>query len=209
MRDDQMGNQQDADSFFGGFREVLSAAVIGGHSDWEHLLRNNPQETGGLSNSARARVIHDRTVHRLAVAEASGAYPGLRVVKIRGLSVVILGDAVMLKLKKLDVTLRSRNIRTGQTTAFDRQMPLLGQAYGSVTNATSGYVLDELGSEIVRIVAVCWEGPDKRWEVNLMEATGEGDGTVVTIPVGPAPPTPSRTRVVAEKPAASVESPAE
>lgn len=110
----------------------------------------------------------------------------------------------MLKLKKLDVSLRSRNIRTGQTTAFNSQTALLPENFGVVTNATSGYVLDPLGSEIVRVVVVCWDGPVKRWEVDLLDDAGE-DGVIVTIPAGPAPVPPDRTRVI-EPPAASRES---
>jgi hypothetical protein len=138
-------------------------------------------------------------VHRLAVVETSGDCPGLRLKKINGLFVVILEDKLMLKLKKLNVGLRSRNIRTGQTTAFDCQTSLLGKDFGVVTNATSGYVLDEIGSQIDRVVVVCWDGQTKQWEVDLLENAGE-DGTVVTIPAAPAP-RPSRTRVIVDAPA--------
>lgn len=212
MRDGQIDDQGDAEDLLGDFGVVLGGAVKSAFSDWGTILRTNPAETGGLSTSARARIIHDRTVHYLAVAEASGDYAGLRLKKIKGLYVVILKDKLMLKLKKLDMNLRSRNIRTGQTTAFDQQKALLPRDFGVLTNATSGYVMDDLGSEIARVVVVCWDGREKRWEVDLLESAGEGEGgIVVTIPAGPVPPEPSRTRIVAEQNqlAASDESPAE
>jgi hypothetical protein len=208
MRDGQIGTPDAAAKFLRPFAAVLDAAVKGAFADWGELLRLNPDKTAGLSTTCRARYIHDRTVHRLAVVEASGDCPGLRLKKIKGLYVVILRDTLMLKLKKLDVSLRSRNIRTGQTTAFDMQGSLLGEGFGAVTNATSGYVLDELGSEIVRVVVVCWDGRAKPWEVDLREDAGE-DGTVITIPAAPAPVAPSRTRVVIETPAEADESSAE
>ena len=208
MRDGQIGSHQEAEEFLRDFRGILSGAIVGALSDWDTVLRANPNETGGLSTSARARVIHDRTVHRLGVEEASGSYPGLRLAKIRGLYVVILNDTLMLKLKKLDLNLRSRNIRTGQTAAFDQQSALFPREVGVLTNATSGYVLDALGSELARVVVVCWDGRERRWEVDLLESAGEG-GVVVTIPASPAPVRPIRTRIVPERPAASEQSDAE
>jgi hypothetical protein len=203
MRDGQIKTQADAAEFLKPYGPVLADAVRGSYADWGKLLANNPGETAGLSSTARARYIHDRTVHRLGVVEAAGTCEGLRLAKINRLFVVILGDTLMLKLKKLDVSLRPRNIPTKQTTAFNMQASLLGDDFGTVTNAVSGYVLDPLGSDIDRIVVVCWEGDKKHWEIELLD-TGEG-GTVITIPAEPAPPSP-RTRIVADTPAVSDES---
>jgi hypothetical protein len=208
MRTGQIANSGEAVEFLHAFAPVLNASVRAAHTDWGLLLQESPERTAGLSTTLRARYIHDRTVHHLGRAETAGECQGLRLRKIRGLYVVILSDRLMLKLKKLDVTLRSQNIRTGQTTAFDEQTALLGEDFGVVTNATSGYVLDQLGSEIVRVVVVCWDGPVKQWEVDLMDDAG-ADGVVVTIPAEPAPSAPSRTRVVAEAPGASEQSSAE
>jgi hypothetical protein len=206
MRDGQIGDGEAAADFLEPFGPVLAAAVRGSYSDWHMILAANPAETAGLSSTARARFIHDRTVQRLAVVEAAGTCTGLRLIKIRGLYVVVLQDKLMLKLKKLDVSLRSRNIPTMQTQAFATQTSLLGNGFGTVTNAVSGYVLDPLGSDIDRIVVVCWDDDQKQWEVELLDS-GEG-GTVVTIPAAPAPPG-TRTRIVADAPAASDESAAQ
>lgn len=206
MRDGQINTPGAAADFLEPYGAVLAEAVQGAYADWGAVLANNPGETAGFSSTARARCIHDRTVHRLGIVEAAGTCEGLRLTKIRGLYVVILGDQLMLKLKKLDVSLRSRNIPTKQTTAFDMQGSLLGEGFGTVTNAVSGYVLDPLGSDIDRIVVVCWEADQKHWEIDLMNP-GEG-GTVVTIPASPTPPAP-RTRVIADTPAVSDESSAQ
>ncbi len=204
MRDGQIKTQATAADFLKPYGPVLADAVRGAYADWGTVLTNNPGETAGLSSTARARFIHDRTVQRLGIVEAAGTCDGLRLVKIHGLYVVMLRDTLMLKLKKLDVSLRSRNIPTRQTTAFAMQGSLLGDGFGTVTNAVSGYVMDPLGSDIDRIVVVCWEADHKHWEIDLLDA-GEDGGTVVTIPASPTPPTP-RTRVIADTPAVSDES---
>ena len=197
MRNGQIFDPSEADEFLRPYKAVLGGAIVGAFADYTGILRDDPNRTAGLSKFTRTRFVHDRTVHRLAIAEASGDYAGLRLVKIRGLWVVILRDTLMLKLKKLDANLRSRNILTGQTSAFNLQMPLLVEST-TVTNATSGYVMDPLGSEIVRTVVVCWDDADQKWVSDLLDNPGEG-GVVVTIPAGPAPTDlPSRTRIVGD-----------
>jgi len=173
--------------------EVLRDAVVGAFGDWSSTLQASPKATAGLSVYARTRFIHDRTVARLVAAQASGNHPGLRVTKVEGLWVVVLSDAILLKLKKLSVTLKSRNIQTGQTRKFDRQRPVLLEAAGA-TNATSGYVLDSAAAAPVKLVVVCWEGKQKVWEVDL-DAPESGSGQIVEIPAAPAPPQ-RRTKVV-------------
>jgi hypothetical protein len=200
MRTQPVFQQTDAEDILGPYRSVLFDAISGSWSDYATVLRERPSETAGMSSFTRTRFIHDRTVHRLAVVEAAGEHPGLRLKKIRQLWVVILDDVLMLKLKKLNAKLRSRNIATGQTKAFDKQDQLLPANAGVLTNATSGYVTDALGSEIVRAVVVCWEGPEKRWEVDLSSSAAEG-GVIVTVPAGPVPTDQrSRTRVIVEQP---------
>ncbi len=176
---------------------LLRAAVSDSFEDWSLLLQRSPAETAGVSNYVRTRYVHDRTVYRLATAQASGDHPGLRVTKVKGLWVVVLSDAILLKLKKLTVSLRSKNIQTNQTVAFDHQGAVLFEA-PDVTNATSGYVADSIAAMPVRFVVVCWDGDRKVWEVDLDSEARGGAGVVAEIPAAPAPEAPSRTAVVAE-----------
>ncbi len=173
--------------------EVLVGCFDGAFDDWAKILGSRPTETAGLSTRTRTCFIHDRVVYRLQVAENAGETPGLRVRKVRGLNVAILNDRLMLKFKKLDNRLRSRNIPTGQTIAFDHQTPLIASSVGRVTNATSGYVADDTTGSGAAIVVVCWNGEDQFWDIPLRGGSAEG---ALEIPAEPTTPKRARTRVV-------------
>ncbi len=191
-------SEQDSRTLIKPYREVLAESLRGAVSDWGALLAlpKSTLLTGGISNRTRAGYIHDRAVYRLQQAEAQGLVPGLRMVKIRGLWVAVVRDQLILKLKKLDQSLRSRNIPTLQTQSFDNQGALLPRKAASVTNATGGYVLDPLTTMPLYIVAVCWDGQNRLWEIPLEDAQGGQAGGAVTLPIaaGPVPPSASRAR---------------
>lgn len=194
----QIPTQEAAELAIGPHKAVLRAAIADSFQDWTELLQRNPEQTGGLSNYVRTRFVHDRTVHRLTVAETTGEHVGLRVRKIKGLWVVVLSDALILKLKKLTIGLRSRNIPTGQTISFDNQRAVLF-APTAATNATSGYVVDAAAASPTRFVVVCWDGPHKIWEVDLGSDAGGATGVVAEIPAVPTAPKRLRTKVVEEQ----------
>lgn len=176
-------------------KALLVSELHGAFGDWTTVLRNNPGETGGLGRSARCRFVHDRWVFRLKTAMASGKYPTLRLDRRNQLNLVVVGDKIALKLKKLDPGLRSRNIQTNQTVAFDNQELVVPSEFGRMTNATSGYVLDEHGAVPVQIVVVCWDGETKVWDLRL-----DGEAGGVTLEIGAANPSEApdktRTRIV-------------
>jgi hypothetical protein len=111
-------------------------------------------------------------------------------------NVAILHDELMLKLKKLDSSLRSRNIPTGQTRAFELQESLLPMTAGEVTNAISGYVVDGLGGGIAGLFVVCWDGGHQLWRISLDEEDRGVGGPIVTIPAYPTPSRPERRRTI-------------
>jgi len=191
-------SQDEAERAVEPFRNTLASSILGAVEDWEAVLGESPTRTGGLSNFTFTRFVHDRTVHRLQTAQAAGECPGLRMKKVRGLWAAVIDDQMMLKLKKLDSRLRSRNIQTGQTLAFDNQIPLEGFSPRPLTNATSGYVLGKSTRQIERAVVVCWDGDDQHWAIDLLGNAGSAD-EVVTLPAAPAPePTRRRTKIVAK-----------
>lgn len=196
-----ISTQEQAEAFLKPFKPTLSGAIRGAFEDWSSLLGKAPVETAGLSTQHHRRYIHDRTVFHLNKAELEGAVPGLRLTKARGgLFIVVLRDQMVLKLKKLGITLRSKNIQTGQTRAFDHQVSLLSPDAGRVTNATSGYVPDALSGGPGSLHVVCWDGVIMLWEIPLDEA-GEsgGSGPLITLPAEPTAPAASgrrRTKVI-------------
>lgn len=188
-----MRTQDDAEQLLEPFKPVLFGAFTGAFSDWSSLLQRAPEETAGLTKFVRTRYLHDRVVNRLQREELRGSVPGLRVRQINGLQVAVLHDSLMLKFKKLDRNLRSRNIQTGQTVAFNNQVPLVTDGGGLLTNATGGYVLDRGAAELSKLVVVCWDGPSRLWRVDL--DAGKADGVMVELPAQPYTPPTRRTRV--------------
>ncbi len=151
--------EKQADELLDPFRPLLLGSLRGAHADWSDLLAlpGSTKITEGVSTRTRSAFIHDRAVNRLQHGEAGGKFPGFRMTKVRGLWVAIIRDQMVLKIKKLDRGLRSRNIATLQTLMFDDQTPLLGEA-PAATNATSGYVADRATGVPVDFVVVCWNG---------------------------------------------------
>jgi hypothetical protein len=184
-------DQAQAASLIAPVAPLLSGELHGAFKDWTTVLQNNPDETGGLCARVRWGFIHDRWVYRLTRAVAGGDYPMLRLGKSRGLNVAVVSDRIVLKLKKLDPGLRSRNIQTGQTVAFDNQQLVVPSEYGRVTNATGGYVPDSAGAEPGRIVVVCWDGRTRLWTVPL---DGQVGGVVLEIPAMERGQVSDRTR---------------
>ena len=174
------------------YKGVISTSIRSAILDWQKVLAEVPDWTGGLGGRTRSSFIHDRTVYRLRAEEPN--HPGLRLKKIRGLQVLIVHDELVLKLKKLDAKLRSNNVPTIQTSLFNAQGVLEGTTSTS-TKATAGYTLDALNALPTRLVVVCWEGSDRLWTVDLDE--GE-EGIVYEIDAEPKDASSSaqtRTRV--------------
>lgn len=81
----------------------------------------------------------------------------------------LMGDRALVSFKKLDKQLKSRNIPTGQTEAFNTQGELHG--LGDVTAAThiiAGYMVDAAGSN-PRIYCTCPFGDTNLWVWRLDE----------------------------------------
>jgi hypothetical protein len=150
---------------------LLRDAIREAFDDLAVTLRKSPDTTGGLSTRTNRSFIHDRIAHRLFLAEVSGNHPGLRVRTVRGLKVVIIGDRLLLKLKRLDPRFRSRNIQTEQTRAFDNQVPLPVAGGDALSHATGGYVLDPAGAEPMHVVVTCWSGRQNLWTLDLDKET--------------------------------------
>ena len=188
----QITTKADAEKIVRPHAPALSGAIFGALDDWRALLQDNPTPTAGLSTRTQNSYIHDRIVFRLSSLWSENPNGGLRMTRVNGLHVAILNDAVMLKLKKLNVKLRSRNVPTGQTAAFDNQRQLLDGSL--LTNATSGYILDAAKS-VNRAVVVCWEGDQQHWAVDLLNNAADA-AHLFELPASRAPSNRKRTKVV-------------
>lgn len=197
MRTSQISDPTAAANILKAHADSLSAAILGAHEDWDAIISKSPVETAGLTAGTKSSVIQNRIVFRLQQAHAEDPHAGLRVTTINGLQVAVLNDQLMLKLKKLNEDLRSRNIPTGQTKAFDAQEQLMPSTEGRLTNATAGYVPDRTG-KVGQAVVACWDHGELAWSYDLLGNAGSA-AKLFTVPVEPAPT--QRKRIVA-KPAA-------
>jgi hypothetical protein len=76
--------------------------------------------------------------------------PGVVFKDIRGLKVWLVGDAAVLRFKKMDEEGHSRNYPTKQAQDYDRQAALPGIPAPAV-RLSVGYLLDPTGTEVVRV----------------------------------------------------------
>lgn len=89
--------------------------------------------------------------HMLADAERRfGGRAGIIFKDVRGLKVWLVGDAAVVRFKKMDEDGRSRNYPTKQAQDYDRQAILPGIP-APAARLSIGYLLDATGTEVVRV----------------------------------------------------------
>ena len=92
--------KQEAEDLLKPYKAILAEVIRSALLDWNKLLAEAPQLTGGLRGRTRASYIHERIVYRLQAVISQ--HPGLRLLRVRGgLAVVVVRDQLALKLKKL------------------------------------------------------------------------------------------------------------
>lgn len=155
---------------------------------WDDWLTIRATRAGAsLSKSARARIIYDG-----AVRHATTVFPPVMCGKKHGLLVLDF-EQLLTRFKLLHADLTPRGVPTGQAELFERQ--------GQVEELTLwprqpmlivGYILDPLGTEIVRQVVILRRAGEVIWEHDL-RASGEapGDAKVTILSGPPKPPAPA------------------
>lgn len=116
----------------------------------------------------RANVIHD-----LMIDEARTRFdgvPGTKLIesnarKMLWVAPVAIDSPVLLQFKKLSEKSVPRNYPTQTALRFDDQDSLPGIA--STARVTIGYHLDNLGTELLEVLAVCMNGKLPAWSYAL------------------------------------------
>lgn len=135
---------------------------------WEHMIEN---VIAGLADDRDVRVVtHHDTVS------------------------FIIGDTVLMRMKKADLQLRTKNYPTAQATLFyAHESDLFG--YSGLQRVEATYVLNRFATDIDWIGIVAQERNNILWQFEL-GADAEGD--VVAFPVAP-PAGPAADRVLKVK----------
>lgn len=135
---------------------------------WEHMIEN---VVAGLADDKDVRVVtHHDTVS------------------------FIIGDTVLMRMKKADLQLRTKNYPTAQASLFHaHESDLFG--YSGLQRVEATYVLNRFGTDIDWIGIVAHEQSNVLWQFEL-GADAEDD--VVAFPVAP-PAGPAADRVLKVK----------
>lgn len=154
-------------------------------SEWQKLRDEQLARGNELSPTARARIIYDTAVSRARAAFAE--IPEVLVSQKHGFLVLVFGQQVAIRFKKLRNNLLPSGVRTRQQEMFATQEEIPGIP-DPATYLIAGYVLDAAQVRIERLVVTCADGLGLRWVLDL-EANGESSaisiGATAPAPIAP------------------------
>jgi hypothetical protein len=148
-----------------------------GWTNWE-AIRESPQGPS-LSPRARASIVHDGTV-----AHALKVFPAVMCGRRRGFLILDMIEALV-RFKKLDEKLAPSGIPTGQYQFFEEQAQVTVEQtklWPAAPMLIAGYVLDELGTAIERMVlimrrrgVVIWDHELGKVEIPVVKPAAQSD----------------------------------
>lgn len=145
-------------------RELIRDWVLGGVADYFGDLYK-PEARMLHRKSTRASCIHDHILGR--VSRGFQDVSGSRMLAKRGLHLLHIRDAMVVRFKKLDAQKRPRNIQTQQTIDFMKQLPHFGAA--TATNVIVGYELNPAATACKSVAIVCPGEKANEWEWELLD----------------------------------------
>lgn len=114
-------------------------------------------------NRTIANIIH---CHIVEAAKVQVCGPDVEFRFLAHRNIFILRNRVILVFKKLDENLHSQNYQTRSAKNFNAQEELEGIPV-NLPRVEIGYVQDSIGATIVGIYAVCRQGNNVDWSINL------------------------------------------
>lgn len=119
------------------------------------------------SDRSAASLIHD---HMCFEAERLLAgQEDVRALDVRSLKLWLIGDQVVIRLKKMDEEGRARNLQTRQQRDFDLHRTLPGVP-PAPTRVTLGYFPDRTMTEVIRVQVACPIGREIAWCAAIVPA---------------------------------------
>jgi hypothetical protein len=137
------------------FLPDLRACITRG---WEQYHIQPVAQEGRASRRSRASLVHDLIVD--GARRLFAGRPGVRIDEGRGFLVLVFGERVAVRFKKLNGAMRPSHIPTEQAQSFVHQLSLFGE---DATNLIAGYQLDELGVTLEHIAITCPRGDGVAW----------------------------------------------
>ena len=168
------------------FVESYGAPVSHGYlRAFDHYRKLHEKELAVHRSSTRANVVCDYSVENLR-AELHSA-PDIRFFRKHNATYFVFKERLLLKLKKLDPGLRASNVKTRTSDCFREQGKL--DFAPDMVHAYLGYILDNLGTKIERILMVCPNQNGVAWWLPIFDndlATGQRP---IEFPSAPRPNT--------------------
>ena len=138
---------------------AIRSSIVAGWARYEGLA---PELKAIMSRVTRAGFIHDFMVEH--ADKAFDALHDVRRADRNGLIMYAFADSIVLRFKKLDDELTSRNHRTRQSDAYLwQQMEFEGLE--APTFLQAGYVLNDLGTALEGMYLACPNGRRNLWVI--------------------------------------------
>jgi hypothetical protein len=171
-----MRSRDDGIKILGPFLQRLAQCIA---QAWRDLEQIPAMIRADMSPRSRAAMVNDRiVVHARREFERD---PSVAFTRGRGgLFLLAIRGSFLLRFKKLDAKLRSRNIPTTQASLFEQQHSLeLPGMPPAMTHLNAGYILNRMQTEIAATYVTCPVGKRIEWSVDLASVSF---GDVVTMP---------------------------
>ncbi len=161
----------------------LRACIVGGFKAWMELGRVAPALRVPCSTRTRAGFIYDHIVS--CVRATFAGRRSVRIIEKRGFLELVIKNRFVLRFKKLDAKGRSRNILTRQQRLWFEQQLTLPEMPPEAEKLIAGYVLDELGTEIHRVLVT---QPASATAVDWLLGIDGDDTNIIPMPRTPRKP---------------------
>ncbi|HUB16205.1 MAG TPA: hypothetical protein VMB34_29950 [Acetobacteraceae bacterium] len=153
---------------------LLRAAMLGG---WDSLKVQQPDRAWWRRKSTRAAVVWEYSVNN--AIDALKDDKGVRVVSHYDTISLVIEDGLLVRLKKADIELRSRNVQTILASLFHHHdADLFG--YQGLQRVEAAYVLNRFETEMDWVGIVARDGEHHLWHFELNELL---DSDVVKLPL--------------------------
>lgn len=144
------------------YHPLFVEAIQAAWGNWLKVKEDNPM----VGPRARASLVFDFITEEMRRRLVD--YPGIRMVHVRGIEMFLIGDAVVVRMKKANARGRTRYTPTQQALAFMRQLPLPGVPV--VARINVGWALGEAGDLQPPVVSL-QVGSSVVWTYRIDEAT--------------------------------------
>ncbi|MDF2437775.1 MAG: hypothetical protein K0Q95_2151 [Bacteroidota bacterium] len=151
--------QEEAKTLLLPYAQKFYEAIVEGFNDY---ITNDSAQAHIHDRTTKANLIRSYILARVKKIVADD--PSLRMQTRKKMLVVVIGDRLKIRFKKLDENFKSTNIKTKQVTAFRNHSLVLDDGT-SALYLDAGWRLNEYFTEITDVSFVCPNGDRNKWKI--------------------------------------------